>query len=592
MEFLDCEAVDEDEPFGTIDGEELALSLFSQECTCNKEVCTCTGFINDNVSEPDLSATPPMSVWQVTEMLNARSPEKDLEATAKRLLEVTNSVEKIQITPEPTPKKRRNINPDLLQGGEVVAGKYVYNLTEEETQAITELVDESDEFLESEQTQDDTFDQIIEELTEPQLRTNFFQFSLLKVGQGLGENNDKGARWYDVSKTMRSDKTMQKNWIIFCEIPNYTGKRNIVPLEALLCADAEGIRSKRTNVFCMYVLEYRSKQRSAAGIKKLLAQLQCKTALIGVPYIRKPLVREWIKEFTTPLTEDASRDLQWLQLQITETRANVKFNPEELIMFCEETEPESIEILIANYRKEASNGNENAQNWIEQCGAFNNAQHCFKMWKATVRGKNMQMTLPAYIGHRMTLFDKGNANAVQKLLCFQGLNELCIINTMRKWMQGHTKHTCICIVGPGSSGKSMFAEALCMFLDGAILNVQENNIFWKQAMLGKRAALIDDVTMGQWDYLDGRERRFLDGGYISVNKKFADAVDTKLPPCIITTNYYLPDMGDKYEFLINRLTWITFKCKLPLRDGLSRLPVTVDDIAAWFELHKSTLDLD
>ncbi|AXH74262.1 MAG: E1 protein [Melanogrammus aeglefinus-associated papillomavirus 2] len=569
-----CEDPDEDEEdeynamFDEIDGEEMATQLF----------------IND---EELIERTPTKTPWEVTEMLNKAE-------------ELTQSIEKVQISPtktsSPAKKVRRQLNVDVLTDGNDVDGVYTYSeLSTEHVQQIEETVENSVQLdlFDSEEVPEISTS-TTELANEGQLRSNFFKWSTAEtVDDFCNDQNKKGARWYDVARTMKSDKTMQKDWIIFCAKPLTNLRKGPyrchIALEALLCNDADNIRCKSLGNFVMYLLEYKDKSRSVNGLRKLLAQVNVTTALFGAPFKRKPLVRDWIKKCTSAL--DSKKDLTWLQ-EVCGTASGFRFNPEEMIQFCEESEPVSVEILIANYRREGDNGNENAKAWIEMSSAYNNAQHCYKMWKATERGKTMQMTLPEYIQSRHNLMKEGVARHVTLLLAMQGVNEISFLNTVRKWLRGSPKSNILVFVGPGNSGKSMFAESLMIFLDGAILSICESNGFWKQGMISKRYCLIDDVTLPQWRYLDINERRALDGGLIAVNKKYSDAVECRMPPTVMTTNYDIR-LNDDYTFLVNRLTWITFTKPLPLkRSGLGVLIVTPADIAAWFFQYKDTLDLE
>lgn len=544
----------------------------------DEAICSDPEFDIDDVDEVDLARSL-VNFIDDTELFPCTPLKTPFETTLELNDELLTSVEKLHVSPSKSPpkKKIRSIQQSLLNCGEDDEGVYSYETTTEHTQQIEQQLINSEPFLTDESN------------VSLELKREKQQAFLQKTFNSIS-SDELPPRWVDVAKTMRSCKTMQKNWIIFCKKPltglKHGPKISHIALEAILCQDCSGIRAfHRTNFVC-YILDYKNKSRSQSGLSKLLLQANVQHALIGVPFTRKPLVRAWAKQQTSVLSEESGRDVDWVY-STTQQNSTIKFNPEELIIFCEETEPSSIEILIANYRLEAQKGNENAQAWIEQCGAYNNAQHCYKMWKATNRGKQLQLSFSDYLLSRLALFEGGDAKKIQALLGFQGLNEINILNLIRKWFQGKAKSSTLCFQGPGNSGKSMLTEALIIVLDGCILSINEHNHFWKQGALGKRYCLIDDVTLSQWQFLDQSERRTLDGGLIAINKKFADSVETKMPPILITTNYYLPD-DPQYEFLTNRLTWVQFSKPLPQ----GRLIVTPADVAAWLLKNKETLDIE
>lgn len=517
-------------------------------------------FIND---EPLEQVTPEKTPWETTFELE--------ENESKRIREITDSAEKLQIGPQ-TPKRVRSIQADLLScGSENPDGVYAYPLNETETQIVEETVNNTE---------------IPEE--DPDFELANVQKNLKFIFKELTGDKHKNPSWHDAVKTLTSERTMQSNWLVVALKPE-SGPRATrchIATEAIFCTDADGIRARHNYKYMSFLLEYRTKSRSMAGLKRLLAQCNVSKYIIGVPFTRKPAIREWMKCNYSVLTNQTERDCSWLFADTTQTTA--KFNPEELILYCEETVPNSLEVLIANYRQEAGKGNENAKAWIEMLGAYNHAQQCFKMWKASTRGREIQLSLLQFLTQRIEQFPEGNVSQINALLGYQGINLYCFLATLRKWFAGKIKHSALVFVGPGNSGKSMFAEAFAIFMDGAILSISENNTFWKQGILGKRMGFIDDVTMAQWRYLDSSERRMLDGGVIAINKKFSDAIEQKMPPLLLTTNYDIREIDSSFDIVTNRLTWISFPKPLPGE----RLLVTPGDIGAWLLHHKEELDLE
>ncbi|AWW06054.1 MAG: E1 protein [Oncorhynchus mykiss-associated papillomavirus 1] len=546
----------------------------------------------------------------------------------KKANKLTSSCEKLSIRPSTSKKFKRSlfndvalcasgtfpapsgastptgsgVEPSVLFGGSLIDGVYSYpDITEERTDEIETLLQNTEHLTVPETPSlEVTVNGLSAIAAEASLRRSFFTFSITSDDRNVKKK--EGALWNAVAKTMKNEKTMQKNWMVFCEKP-LTGRREgpyrcHVGLEAVLCTDSEGIRAKTNDTYCLYMLEYRSKSRSHAGLKQLLSRVGIEHALIGTPFQSKPLVRDWIHCFTSPLTDKAERDLEWLTSQMGKEYKQT-FSPNDLIAFCEEVEPASLDVLIALYRAEAEKGNQNACNWIESTSSIQHANNCYKMWKATIRGKTMQMSLVEYVNHRHTFFQEGDAKQVERLLACHGFGPLqlisTVIHTLRKWLKGNPKQNVLVLVGPGGTGKSMFAEAITLMMDGAILSISDST-FWKQGMIGKRTCMIDDITPSQWKYLDMSERRTLDGGLISVNKKYSDPIECRMPPTIITTNYDVTK-EEQFSFLANRLTWLHFKTPLPRhltgqQAGLTKIPVTPADVSAFFLKYKTQLDLD
>ncbi|WP_092487484.1 hypothetical protein [Candidatus Ichthyocystis hellenicum] len=514
--------------------------------------------------------------------------DEDEDVNVHRKRDITESIEKLRLAEERllNPNKRKNLlgefNVAALEGGSVEDGIYTYATTEAETQEIETLIDT----LEPEPTNRDIVSTTLtKEAKEGLLRTAFYHFALDK------EKNE-GARFTDLFRSMQSEKTMQRMWGIFLEKPK-TGLRqgpyrSHIAIEALLCTDADKIRARHSKSHVLYIVEYTLTSRSIAGIKQLLQKVVPDAPLlIGVPMIKKPQMRAWVREFTSTLSNDTAKDFDWLVLS-TEgplTKTDIKFNAEEMLVYCETEKPQNVEVFIANYRKEAQLGNENAQAWIQMTTALTVARRTYDLWKSTLRGQALQLGLSEYIIHRCNQFQPGTSLKVTQLLTLNKVNELQFLSKLRKWMKGHIKHNILCFVGPGNTGKSMLCEALTVVLGGAFLSWHEGNSFWKSPMVGVRSCYLDDVTRVIWRHLDERERRTLDGGVVAINKKFHDPIEAKMPPCLLTTNDDIRDMTE-FTYLNNRLTWVDFPTVI------SHLVVKAEDVATWILTHQSELDLD
>ncbi|AXH77350.1 MAG: E1 protein [Lutjanus campechanus-associated papillomavirus 1] len=425
---------------------------------------------------------------------------------------------------------------------------------------------------------------------EQKLRTSYYHFT-------AASSPDKiGVRWNDVHKGMKSPKTMQKIWSIFVERPvevrrNHPncGKRSHVPLEALLCNDAALLRASSTPHHVYYLLEYTDSQRSIKGLQKLLKAVGIEHCLFGVPYFKQPLTRTFLRDSTTPL--DVKRDVSFLADIEDEKyiKQSYQFNMEELISYCESSEPETVQQLIYRYTSEAKHGDPNAIAWRNTTSCMNHAKNAFSMWKSTVQGEMLDLSLSDYILHRISENEGGDAAKVRRLFTIQGILEIDFLNTLRKWLVGQHKYNVIVLVGPGNTGKSLFTEALMKCLGGAFLSWHKDNQYWKSPILGSRFCCIDDITLAGWKNLDECERRALDGGIVTINKKFTQPTEVKFPPCLITTNTILTDAD--FSFLKNRLVWYTFDKVLVTRDGLAEAAVSTADCAAWLLLNRNTLDL-
>ncbi|QYW06010.1 E1 protein [Papillomaviridae sp. Haddock_c145] len=398
-------------------------------------------------------------------------------------------------------------------------------------------------------------------------------------------------KWNNIVKEMKSPKTMQKKWCIFFQKPvSPSGTVTHVPAEAILCQDSDRIRAASTETSCFYMLEYTKGQRSIAGLLKLLKSVGVTECLFGVPLFKNAPARKWFKDRTTALS--SGTDVSFLgddkDEECTET---IGFQMDQMINFCVETQPKSVEVLMFKYTQEAIDGEPNAMIWHKSTGALTWAKNAFALWKGTRMGEISSMSLDAYINACIKKHEGGNADHVSEILTFQGVDETKWLHALKLWLRGIIKKNVIIFYGPGSTGKSLTCDALMCFLGGSFLTWHRDNQFWLSGAIGSRYCAVDDITSSAWTDIDSKHRRHFDGGLVTVNKKFCEPTTIKFPPLCVTTNCDLRAGSEKWEFLLNRLTWFDFPNSLEGPDGLATIVVTASDFARYFDRHRLTLNI-
>lgn len=574
MEFLDDCEVSSDE---SGDG----LSIFDED--------TDGSFINDEESD-DLNSPPYKKVVTSTEKLSLQDGARPSSGVARQLFSQNGGQ---------SPPKQQNGGGSAL---DIVAeavresqvdlshsvgatlgedGSLFYELSEQRTEEIQQVLscveDVPREFPEAQPEPTLTGERRLRYLF-----TDIF-------------GKEEQVRFTDIHKAMMNVKTMQQLWGIFVERPK-TGKRQgpercHIALEALLVSSADKYRVKATECGYYFLAQFEKGSRSEAGLRKILAQLGIKDALIGVPQIRKPAVKTWLKENTTCLSQDTEltcmKEEQTTSAKVVGDDTLIKFDMDQLIQFCEDHEPPTVERLICLYREEAKNGDTNAIAWRSATGCLQHAKNAFTLYESAEKGRVMGMTMPEYLDYRIQKFQGGNKMQVDKLLLYQGVLPQFFAQEFFEWTKGRIKRNTIVFVGKGDTGKSMMMDAIMQVLGGAFLSYHQDNQHWKGPAIGKRFCCIDDITDYQWSRIDLTERRALDGGTVTINGKYRSQVETKFPPVMITTNYDLRENKNQlgqlnFEYLVNRLQWIKFdKVLIKKANGAAAIPVTPADFAAW-----------
>ncbi|QYW06029.1 E1 protein [Papillomaviridae sp. Seabass_c1851] len=562
-------------------------------------------------SDNDLSETESLHLSDIDFIDDEPIPD-DKSPPYKRLCD---SVEKIQLLPSTSTSSATEINskrklldewrdftsspvvrrlfPEKLPGSVTEDGMITYNVQDDVSVSIEELLDNTEEL-----PRDLVLTPAQEKSKqERDLRSRFVYFTQSQHTNGLQ------GKFSELHKTMKSTKTMQKIWAVFCKCPQErrtvhntftsttttTGQTSHLALEALLARDCDRIRGCSDRKYCYYLLQYSKGQRSIAGLLRLLNSVGVEHALFGVPLFKRPLTRDFLQKLTTALSVDT--DVTFLLEEDNETilKETYTFSMEELLTFCEDTEPDTVQQLIHRYTNLAKQGDTNALAWRNSTNCLNIAKNAYAMWKNNVQGEELDLSLTEYIHKKLENHERGNWVNVDKLLRYQGIEPLWFLNCFRKWLRGPIKGNTIVLQGPGNSGKSMLQDSIIKLLGGVFLSWHHDNQYWKSPVLGARFACIDDLTQKGWVNLDETERRALDGGTITVNKKFTQPTEVKFPPLMITTNCSLED--ERFEFLRNRLTRFSFtKCVLDSA-GAPKIKVTEADVCDWILKYKDTLDL-
>lgn len=125
---------------------------------------------------------------------------------------------------------------------------------------------------------------------------------------------------------------------------------------------------------------------------------------------------------------------------------------------------------------------------------------------------------------------------------------------------------------------------LIQFLKGKILTFANyNSHFWLSPLVDAKVALIDDMTMAGWRYIDVYLRGGLDGNWVCIDSKHRSHSQIKFPPMIMTTNVDV--LGDEsLKYLHSRLQVFTFQEVLPL--GAQGQPKYKLDSIAWQSFFK------
>lgn len=512
---------------------------------------------------------------------------------------VTSSLEKLDITPEKVVKKRRidfdtDSNTPTRVGSNAETPERVNTPTLIQRQRPTLTVAADIHTEESDiselpdlprQTIDTASLEFLDEELEDSLalKANNLLFYKFKA--------DTKVRFHDLVKSMKNEKTQQKNWIVYF----FLGAKDsevLTAVKTLLQQDstnvAYGLYGSGSHLFC---LEYIDQQRSVAGIKRILKTAGVVTALIGVPLIKKSVVIDWLRTETLPLKNVLSF-IKQIPLLDGEKKPPFKFD--ELVQFTALYKIKSLPELIYRYRLHAKD-DINAQQWMECTCALKYAKDALQMVALNEQGELNQLTQTQYINQVLLENECGNHMNVSKFLLYQEILDAQFLNALRNWLHHRIKKCTLVFCGTPDSGKTMLGLALNKAVRGNITTWHSNSSnFWLQPLANSRFAMIDDATLQFWTYADTQLRTALDGNEVAIDCKYMPPVVTRFPSLVISTNYDIHEHKSQYEYLFNRCVMFRFHKKLTYRTGeeTPALLVTAADITAYIQHHRETLDLD
>ena len=160
----------------------------------------------------------------------------------------------------------------------------------------------------------------------------------------------------------------------------------------------------------------------------------------------------------------------------------------------------------------------------------------------------------------------GDWKTIIQFLKFQHVNILDFLYAFRLFLKGTPKKNCFVIYGPPDSGKSYFAYALIHFMKGKVISqMNKCSQFWLQPLSDCKIGLLDDATYDCWSFIDVHMRTALDGNNVCVDYKHRAPLQMKLPPLLITTNHSVKD-DQSLMYLHSRVYCLQFPNKMPLTD--------------------------
>uniref|UniRef100_A0AAU6S5B9 DNA 3'-5' helicase n=1 Tax=Pipistrellus kuhlii papillomavirus TaxID=3140005 RepID=A0AAU6S5B9_9PAPI len=172
---------------------------------------------------------------------------------------------------------------------------------------------------------------------------------------------------------------------------------------------------------------------------------------------------------------------------------------------------------------EMADSDENARAFLRNNSQAKIVRDVSTMVRHYRRAQMKKMTMSEWVHRRCQEVKDPEESAWKQIamfLRFQGIEWIYFVAQMRKFMKGEAKKSCIVLWGPPNTGKSLFALSLIKFLKGKILSFcNSQSQFWLQPLVDAKIAMIDDLTLQGWRYVDTYLRGGLDGNIVCIDAK-------------------------------------------------------------------------
>ncbi|AAL14228.1 putative replication protein E1 [Etapapillomavirus 1] len=408
------------------------------------------------------------------------------------------------------------------------------------------------------------------------------------------------ASYYEVAREYKSDKTQSYEWVLFmlgCS------PERVSALNECLKGVTEFILydCNPTDYSALFYLEfYCSKNRE--GVRRLLKNYNVDTdsiLLLNPPNKRSVLAALFYQKLVLAHGDfpDWCRDIL-----SNEQLSGEGFELSQMIQWALDNKHHDEGSIAYHYAIHAEQDN-NAKLWLQSNQQAKYVRDAATMVRHFVKGRLHSITMSEHIAAQIREYDVESTDEdgwkkILVFLTFQHINFKEFISILCMWLKGRPKKSCITIAGVPDSGKSMFAYSLIKFLNGSVLSfANSKSHFWLQPLTECKAALIDDVTLPCWDYVDTFLRNALDGNAICIDCKHRAPVQTKCPPLLLTSNYD-PRLhgvdsggGNRYKYLNSRIQFLLFNRVIPLYGTQPRFYIEPADWRSFFQKYSEDLQL-
>lgn len=409
-----------------------------------------------------------------------------------------------------------------------------------------------------------------------------------------------GVSFVDLSRIFKSNKTCCEDWVVaLFSIPLCF----VDAVPAIIephCSYSHITCVTGKYGYCALLLCRFKASKCRDTVKKLLVsllQVSEDLMLVDPPKLRSvPAAMFWYRKSLCQGTKVNGEMLEWIAKQVLVSHQAVEaqqFSLSVMVQWAYDNDYYEESIIAYEYAL-CADVDQNAEAFLKSNCQAKYVKDCATMVKHYKKAEMKRMSMAQWVKKRADLFEgDGDYRPIVKFLRFQGIEFISFLQTLKMFLKGVPKKSCLVICGPPNTGKSLFCMSFLNFLGGKVISFANyKSHFWLQPLGECKVGLLDDATDPCWDYFDTYLRNFLDGNEVSLDMKHKAPIQLKCPPLLVTTNIDIRQ-NLKWKYLYSRVKIIEFKNEFPLgEDGELIYNITPLNWKSFFVRLWSRLDIE
>ncbi|AXN57289.1 E1 [Macaca mulatta papillomavirus 3] len=387
----------------------------------------------------------------------------------------------------------------------------------------------------------------------------------------LGKFKDLfGVGFMELVRQFKSNQTACSDWVvcgfgIYCTVAE--GVKQLIQPQVLYAHMQTQTCTWGMVMLMLLRFKCAKNRNTVAKTLSTLLNIPESHMLIEPPKLRSPpAALYWYRMGISNASEVVGDTPEWIaqQTMVGHSMHEVQFSLSEMVQFAYDHDITEESLLAYEYALIADEDANAAAFLGSNCQA-KYVKDAVTMCRHYKQAEMSRMNMSEWIDFRISKIEgEGDWRQIVMFLRHQNIEFISFLCSLKAFLKGTPKKSCIVLYGPPDTGKSYFGMSLLHFLGGAVISyANSSSHFWLQPLCNHKIGLLDDATTQCWNYVDTYLRNALDGNAVCIDRKHKSLLQIKCPPLIITSNVN-PAEDDRWRYLRSRLTVFKFLNAFPL----------------------------